>query len=100
MPMTMVTARVDAKRKRDAEEVLRRNGRTYSDVIRDLTDYLAETGELPDFEKRMLELIQERERERKLDLVRYFARRKMVDAEPGLTDDVLLEQERMARFGE
>ncbi len=44
MTMAMVTARVNAERKRDAEKVLKRNGRTYSDLIRDLTDYLADTG--------------------------------------------------------
>lgn len=44
-------ARVNAERKRDAEKVLKRNGRTYSDLIRDLTDYLADTGELPEFER-------------------------------------------------
>lgn len=51
MTMAMVTARVNAERKRDAEKVLKRNGRTYSDLIRDLTDYLADTGELPEFER-------------------------------------------------
>ena len=59
MTMDMVTARVNAERKRDAEKVLKRNGRTYSDLIRDLTDYLADTGE---FERLTLSLIQERER--------------------------------------
>lgn len=46
-------ARVNAERKRDAEKVLKRNGRTYSDLIRDLTDYLADTGggKLPEFER-------------------------------------------------
>lgn len=44
MTMAMVTARVNAERKRDVEKVLKRNGRTYSDLIRDLTDYLADTG--------------------------------------------------------
>ena len=34
MTMAMVTARVNAERKRDAEKVLKRNGRTYSDLIR------------------------------------------------------------------
>ena len=43
--MAMVTARVDAERKREAEMVLKRHGLTYSDVIRDLTNYLADTGE-------------------------------------------------------
>ena len=51
MTMAMVTARVNAERKRDAEKVLKRNGRTYSHLIRDLTDYLADTGELPEFER-------------------------------------------------
>lgn len=52
MTMAMVTARVNAERKRDAEKVLKRNGRTYSDLIRDLTDYLADTGgKLPEFER-------------------------------------------------
>lgn len=75
MTMAMVTARVNAERKRDAEKVLKRNGRTYSDLIRDLTDYLADTGggtagirasdALP---------IQERERGKKQELIQRFRR--------------------------
>ena len=57
--MAMVTARVDAERKREAEMVLKRHGLTYSDVIRDLTNYLADTGELPEFERITLDLVRD-----------------------------------------
>ncbi|KAB7789702.1 type II toxin-antitoxin system RelB/DinJ family antitoxin [Bifidobacterium leontopitheci] len=99
MTMTMVTARVDADRKRDAEQVLRRNGRTYSDVIRDLTDYMARTGELPEFEKATLALIEERERQRKLDIIRFFADMHLPEPQDGLSDEEIIEQTRMERFG-
>lgn len=100
MTMAMVTARVDADRKRDAEQVLKRNGRTYSDIIRDLTDYMADTGELPEFERATLALIEERERQRKLNIIRYFADRHLPEARGNGTDEDLLARERMSRFGE
>ncbi|KFJ00963.1 type II toxin-antitoxin system RelB/DinJ family antitoxin [Bifidobacterium stellenboschense] len=100
MTTAMVTARVDADRKRDAEKVLKRNGRTYSDVIRDLTDYMADTGELPEFEKATLALIEERERRRKLEIIGYFANRHLPAVEDGVSDEELLARERMGRFGE
>ncbi len=81
MTMAMVTARVNAERKRDAEKVLKRNGRTYSDLIRDLTDYFADTGELPEFERLTLSLIQERERRKKQELIQRFADRNLPEAE-------------------
>lgn len=101
MTMAMVTARVDADRKRDAEKVLKRNGRTYSDLIRDLTDYMADTGELPEFEKATLALIEERERRRKLEIIGYFANRHLpaAEVEDGVSDEELLARERMGRFG-
>ena len=99
MTMAMVTARVNAERKRDAEKVLKRNGRTYSDLIRDLTDYLADTGELPEFERLTLSLIQERERGKK-QLIQRFADRNLPEAEGDLSDEEILAQARMERFGE
>lgn len=94
-------ARVNAERKRDAEKVLKRNGRTYSDLIRDLTDYLADTGggtagirasdALP---------IQERERGKKQELIQRFADRNLPEAEGDLSDEEILAQARMERFGE
>ncbi|MBT1182029.1 type II toxin-antitoxin system RelB/DinJ family antitoxin [Bifidobacterium sp. CP2] len=100
MTTAMVTARVDADRKRDAEKVLKRNGRTYSDLIRDLTDYMADTGELPEFEKATLALMEERERRRKLEIIEYFANRHLPAVKDGTSDEELLARERMARFGE
>lgn len=95
-------ARVNAERKRDAEKVLKRNGRTYSDLIRDLTDYLADTGggELPEFERLTLSLIQERERGKKQELIQRFADRNLPEAEGDLSDEEILAQARMERFGE
>lgn len=97
--MTMVTARVDADRKREAEDVLKRNGRTYSDLIRDLTDYIADTGELPEFERTMLELLARHEMKRKLQILEYFANRELPEVEGGLSDEELIEQERARRAG-
>lgn len=99
MTMAMVTARVNAERKREAEKVLKRNGRTYSDLIRDLTDYLADTGELPEFERLTLSLIQERERRKKQELIQRFADRDLPEAEGDLSDEEILAQARMERFG-
>lgn len=94
-------ARVNAERKRDVEKVLKRNGRTYSDLIRDLTDYLADTGgELPEFERLTLSLIQERERGKKQELIQRFADRNLPEAEVDLSDEEILAQARMERFGE
>lgn len=97
--MAMVTARVDADRKREAEDVLKRNGRTYSDLIRDLTDYIADTGELPEFERTMLELLARHEMKRKLQILEYFANRELPEVEGGLSDEELIEQERARRAG-
>ena len=96
----MVTARVDADRKREAEDVLKRNGRTYSDLIRDLTDYIADTGELPEFERTMLELLARHEMKRKLQILEYFANRELPEVEGGLSDEELIEQERARRAGD
>lgn len=96
----MVTARVDADRKREAEDVLKRNGRTYSDLIRDLTDYIADTGELPEFERTMLELLARHEMKRKLQILEYFANRELPEVESGLSDEELIEQERARRAGD
>ena len=98
--MAMVTARVDADRKREAEGVLKRNGRTYSDLIRDLTDYIADTGELPEFERTMLELLARHEMKRKLQILEYFANRELPEVEGGLSDEELIEQERARRAGD
>ena len=98
--MAMVTARVDADRKREAEDVLKRNGRTYSDLIRDLTDYIADTGELPEFERTMLELLARHEMKRKLQILEYFANRELPEVEGGLSDEELIEQERARRAGD
>ena len=100
MTMAMVTARVDADRKREAEDVLKRNGRTYSDLIRDLTDYIADTGELPEFERTMLELLARHEMKRKLQILEYFANRELPEIEGGLSDEELIEQERAHRAGD
>ena len=100
MTMAMVTARVDADRKREAEDVLKRNGRTYSDLIRDLTDYIADTGELPEFERTMLELLARHEMKRKLQILEYFANRELPEVEGGLSDEELIEQERARRAGD
>lgn len=100
MTMAMVTARVDAERKREAEDVLKRNGRTYSDLIRDLTDYIADTGELPEFERTMLELLARHEMKRKLQILEYFANRELPEVEGGLSDEELIEQERARRAGD
>ena len=98
--MAMVTARVDAERKREAEAVLKRHGLTYSDVIRDLTNYLADTGELPEFERITLDLVRRREMERKLAIIEMFANAELPAVEGGLSDEEIVEQERLRKAGE
>lgn len=100
MTMAMVTARVNAERKRDAEKVLKRNGRTYSDLIRDLTDYLADTGGTAGIRASDALPIQERERGKKQELIQRFADRNLPEAEGDLSDEEILAQARMERFGE
>ena len=68
-------------------------------LIRDLTDYLADTGELPEFERLTLSLIQERERRKKQELIQRFADRNLPEAEGDLSDEEILAQARMERFG-
>ena len=81
--MAMVTARVDAERKREAEMVLKRHGLTYSDVIRDLTNYLADTGELPE-----------------LAIIEMFANAELPAVEGDWSDEEIVEQERLRKAGE
>lgn len=98
--MAMVTARVDAERKREAEMVLKRHGLTYSDVIRDLTNYLADTGELPEFERITLDLVRRREMERKLAIIEMFANAELPAVEGDWSDEEIVEQERLRKAGE
>ena len=100
MTMAMVTARVDAERKREAEMVLKRHGLTYSDVIRDLTNYLADTGELPEFERITLDLVRRREMERKLAIIEMFANAELPAVEGDWSDEEIVEQERLRKAGE
>ena len=97
--MAMVTARVDAERKREAEMVLKRHGLTYSDVIRDLTNYLADTGELPEFERITLDLVRRREMERKLAIIEMFANAELPAVEGDWSDEEIVEQERLRKAG-
>lgn len=99
MSMVMVTARVDSERKTMAERVLRDHGRTYSEIIRDLTDYLATTGELPDFEKHMLSLIEEGERRDRIRKLEAFANREMPPLRDARSDAELLDEALSERFG-
>ena len=98
--MAMVTARVDAERKREAEMVLKRHGLTYSDVIRDLTNYLADTGELPEFERITLDLVRRREMKRKLAIIEMFANAELPAVEGDWSDEEIVEQERLRKAGE
>ena len=98
--MAMVTARVDAERKREAEMVLKRHGLTYSDVIRDLTNYLADTGELPEFERITLDLVRRREMERKLAIIEMFANAELPAVEGDWSDEEIVEQERLRKADE
>ncbi|MEE1296793.1 MAG: type II toxin-antitoxin system RelB/DinJ family antitoxin [Bifidobacterium sp.] len=99
MSMVMVTARVDSDRKAAAERVLRDNGRTYSEIIRDLTDYLADTGELPEFEKHTLRLIDEAEKKKRKAELLAFANRPMPPILDHRSDEELLDEALMERFG-
>lgn len=100
MSMAMVTARVDGDRKREAEHVLRQYGRTYSDVIRDLTDYLVETGELPEFEKQTLQLLDNERKRRRIAQFEAFANRAMPPVLDARSDDELLSAAMQERYGD
>ena len=80
--------------------MVKRNGGTYSDLIRDVTDYRADTGELPEFERLTLSRMQEREIGKKQGLIQRFADRNLPEAEGDLSDEEILAQARMERFGE
>lgn len=99
MSMAMVSARVDADRKAMAERVLKEHGRTYSELIRDLTDYLAETGELPEFERHTIRLIDEAARRKRIAELEAFANRPMPPILDTRSDDELLDEALMERFG-
>ena len=96
--MAMVTARVDAERKREAEAVLKRHGLTYSDVIRDLTNYLADTGELPEFERITLDLVRGGRWSANWRSSKCSQRRAARSG--GLSDEEIVEQERLRKAGE
>ncbi|MUH59803.1 type II toxin-antitoxin system RelB/DinJ family antitoxin [Bifidobacterium canis] len=98
MSSAMITARVDSERKREAERVLKKHGRTYSDLIRDLTDYLARTGELPLFERQTLELIENEEKRRRIAQLEAFANRPVPPVLDDRSDEALLAESRDERF--
>lgn len=99
MTMTMVSARVDAGNKEKAERVLKREGMSYSQLIRRVTDYVAETGELPMLESVTLDLIKQEKRRRQMEALEYIKNLRVPPDPDGLTDEEILDQEKMRRFG-
>lgn len=51
--MTMVSARVPEEQRVRAQQVLEREGMTFSDLVRVVVEYVSETGEVPDLRERM-----------------------------------------------
>ena len=100
MTMTMVSARVDADSKAKADRVLKREGLSYSELIRKVTDYVAETGELPILEQTTLDLIKQERRRKQLEAFEYFKNLKLPPDPDGLTAEGIIEQEMMKRHGQ
>lgn len=73
MTMVQMNVRIDAKLKNEVEEVLKGKGVSVSDVIRSLWLYIADRKEVPALETTAEEQAREKEKQRKLKLIRESA---------------------------
>lgn len=99
MATLMLSARIDTQKKKDAEVILNRYGRTFSTLIRDLVDTIVETGELPEFEMRAIRESKEAGKRELIARIEKFAERPMPPRLDDRPDEVLYDEVVMERYG-
>jgi len=96
MAMVLVNGRVEERTLEQARRVLSMAGLTVSEIIRSTLDTIARTGAIPYSAKpERVESAAERVR----NATRFFESQEMPGRIEGITDEEVLEAERLARFG-
>ena len=96
MATAIANGRVDQAMLAQASYILGLQGLTVSQAIRELINYIALTGEVP----RYAEESSKRDRvQSMIELTEFLESLPMPGREPGMSDEELLGEERMARFG-
>lgn len=99
MAMTMVSARVPEEQRVRAQQVLEREGMTFSDLVRVVVEYVSETGEVPDLKERMDE-VRRAERLRVLkETLEYFEQQNPLRGIGNRDAKELINEARAERFG-
>ncbi len=96
MSTSIVNGRVNADTLNQANRVLEAFGTTASSVIRNLMEHIARTGSIPAC---ALEDAQAVPAENIQAVTRFFESQPMPGRAEGVSDEEILSQERMARFG-
>ncbi|MDF7641372.1 damage-inducible protein J [Bifidobacterium sp. ESL0784] len=69
MSMVQMNVRIDADVKDDVDEILKRKGKNPSSVIRELWDFIQDSGEIPDLDTSVEKKNQELEKRKKLEKI-------------------------------
>lgn len=69
MSMVQMNVRIDADVKDDVDEILKRKGKNPSSVVRELWDFIRDSGDTPDLQTKSEKADKETEKQRKLKAI-------------------------------